>query len=146
MTIAPVPDPPTGALAIVATGGRDSAPQAANVFAKELLAYLDSLNATNYADETAKLDADLQLAKLEASNLDAQIAANAVANPLVAQALQARPGRRAAQHRRHQPAGARRTRSPDPTPPAHHARTGVARPAHRCSGRRVAARSRRRSG
>ena len=90
VTIAPVPDPPTGALAIVATGGRDSAPQAANVFAKELLAYLDSLNATNYADATATLDSDLQLAKLEASNLDAQIAANATANPLIAQALQAR--------------------------------------------------------
>ncbi len=94
VTVAPVPDPPTGALAIVATGGRTSAPEAANTFAKELLAYLDSLKQQTTPTSTAKLDSDLQLAKLEAQNLDAQIAANVTANPLVAQALQARPGRR----------------------------------------------------
>jgi capsular exopolysaccharide synthesis family protein len=86
VTVAPVPDPPTGALAIVATGGRISAPEAANAFAKELLNYLDTLNTTNYAATTAKLASDLQLAKLEAQNLNALIAANAN-NPGIQQPL-----------------------------------------------------------
>jgi capsular exopolysaccharide synthesis family protein len=80
VTVAPVPDPPTGALAIVATGGRVSAPQAANAFAKELLKYLDSLNEQNYRDTTAKLQSDLRIAQFEAQSVDSQIAA-AGSNP-----------------------------------------------------------------
>jgi capsular exopolysaccharide synthesis family protein len=89
VSLVPVPDPPTGALAIVATGGKISAPQAANAFATELLKYLDQLNAKNFAAASAKLDSDLQLAKLEAQNLDAQIAA-AGPNLVAVQGLQAR--------------------------------------------------------
>jgi capsular exopolysaccharide synthesis family protein len=89
VTVTPVPDPPTGALAIVATGGRDSAPQVANTFAKELLNYLDQLNESRFRSETALLATDLQLARTEAQSLDALIATNA-ANPAVLPALQSR--------------------------------------------------------
>ncbi len=87
VTVTPVPDPSTGALAILAAGGRNSAPEAANAFANELLKYIDAMNAQNYAADTAKLASDLQLAKLEAQNLDALIAVNA-ANPAVLAPLQ----------------------------------------------------------
>jgi capsular exopolysaccharide synthesis family protein len=89
VTVAPVPDPPTGALAIVTTGGRVSAPAAANVFAKELLTYLDTLNQQAYDARTAQLTSDLQLAYLEAQNLNTQMGASA-GNAALQGALQAR--------------------------------------------------------
>jgi capsular exopolysaccharide synthesis family protein len=92
VTVAPVPDPPTGALAIVATGGTKSAPDAANAFASELLKYLDTLNKQNYAKTTVRLNTDLQVAKYQAQNVEAQIAAAAANNPALLPTLQARRG------------------------------------------------------
>jgi len=85
VAVTPVPDPATGALAIVATGSRTSAPEAANVFAKQLLTYLDGINKQSYEAEVARLDSALQVAKIDAQGLDTQIALNA--NPNVVSAL-----------------------------------------------------------
>jgi capsular exopolysaccharide synthesis family protein len=93
VSVAPVPDPVTGALAIVATGSRINAPQAANVFASQLKRYINRLNTTTYNDHIAQLQTDLRLAQLEAAGLAAQLADPAVqADPIRLGALQSRAG------------------------------------------------------
>ena len=55
LSVAAVPDPSTGALAITATGPKAEAARAANVFAETLVEYLDSLGAEQYDTRVREL-------------------------------------------------------------------------------------------
>ena len=87
--VAAVPDPPTGALAIIATGGKDTAPLAADVFADELTKYLDKLGQESYDAKLADLQVQRDTAVQVGTTLDQQMV-GAAANPLLVNQLQQR--------------------------------------------------------
>jgi capsular exopolysaccharide synthesis family protein len=89
VTVTAVPDPPTGALAITATGSRDMAPEAANAFADALVSYLDRLGVQQYDTKVAVLTEQRDEVYQQGVALDQQIAASA-SNPLLVASLQQR--------------------------------------------------------
>lgn len=83
--ISAYPDPPTGALAIVATGGKYSSVEAANTFADELLKYMNRLGQQRFDDDLADLRLQLRLAQQSAADLDVQALAASQAGNFVLQ-------------------------------------------------------------
>ena len=71
--IAVVPDPSTGALAIIGTGSRDGAVKAANVFAETLMAHLDQVGVDAWNRSLAANAAQRQVLVDRVGSLDFQI-------------------------------------------------------------------------
>lgn len=72
-TITAIPDPPTGALAIVVTGGKASSVLYANAFAEELTKYLDTLGKRQFDARIVALSAQLDEMKRVGGALEIQI-------------------------------------------------------------------------
>ncbi len=87
--IAAVPDPSINGLSIVATGGAEQAPKAADIFASELIKFLDGKAVTAYQAQRANLNGQIADTLLTNQALQSQIAA-AGANQALVQSLQQR--------------------------------------------------------
>lgn len=89
VSVAAVPDPPTGALAIVATGGRTASTLYANTFAEELIKHLVTLGKRQFDARIAGLTAQRDELIRQKGSLDLRIlAAGGSGNSELVQILQ----------------------------------------------------------